>query len=171
MTEGPHTNGSDRDARGRFADGNPGGPGNPAARRAAKLRHAAQDVIGPEHIGAMMRKAMRMALEGDLAAMRFVMDRVVGRAGEEVREPEPLDIALPPMATAADCNLALQRIIDAIWKGAIDQDTAKLLMVAIQTRFKAIEVNELEERLAKLEATANTVDHGASARGRRPWGA
>jgi len=84
-----------------------------------KLRHSVQEVIGTEYIAAMMRKAMRMALEGNLAAMRFVMDRVVGRAGEEVREPEMLAIDLPPMRAAADCNLALERIIAAIGSGAL----------------------------------------------------
>ena len=34
-------------------------------------------------------------------------------------------------------------------------DRAKLLISAIETRLKAIEVNEMEERLAQLEQTAD----------------
>src|SRR5207248_10793741 len=34
-----------RDARGRFAPGNPGGPGNPFARRVAELRTALLDMV------------------------------------------------------------------------------------------------------------------------------
>ena len=147
-----------RDARGRFGFGNHGGPGNPGARQAAKLRQTAQAVITPEHIAAMMRKALVMSLQGDLAAMRFVMDRVLGRAGEEVREPETLAVNLPRLCTAADCNLAVERITDAISKGGIEHQTARLLIDAIQTRLRAIEVTELEARLAELEKAAATVD-------------
>ena len=45
----------DRDVRGRFAQGNRGGPGGPR-RRASELRRAAEDAISPEHIQAMIRK-------------------------------------------------------------------------------------------------------------------
>lgn len=140
----------DRDDRGRFAPGNPGGPGG-SRRRAFALRLAAEEAITPEHVAAMIRKATRLGLEGNLAAMRLVFERTCGRAAEAPVDAEPVGITLPRLATAADCNLAIERLVDGICKGSIDRDTAKLLIDAVQARIKAIEVHELEERLAQLE--------------------
>ena len=61
------------------------------------------------------------------------------------------------LRTTEDCNTAIQLLIDGICKGTVDRDVAKLLIDAIETRLKAIEVNELEERLAQLEQTAEHV--------------
>ena len=41
-----------------------------------------------------------------------------------------------------------------ICKGTVDRDMAKLLIDAIQARVKAIELNDLEDRLTQLEQTA-----------------
>ena len=102
----------------------------------------------------MVRKATRMGLEGNLAAMRLVFERTCGRAADSPIEAEPLGVAFPRLQTADDCNTAIQLLIDGICKGTVDHEVAKLLIDAIQTRIKAIEVNELEERLVQLEQTA-----------------
>ncbi len=154
MTDGGETN--DRDERGRFAAGNPGGPGGPR-RRPSELRRAAEEAITPEHVAAMVRKATRLGLEGNLAAMRLVFERTCGRSAQAPPEAEPIDLSIPRLLTAEDCNIAIQRLIDGICSGSIDRDTAKLLIDAIQTRLKAIELNEFEERLAQLEQTTEHV--------------
>ena len=141
----------DRDDGGRFVKGNCGGPGG-ARRRPSELRRAAEDAITPEHIAAMIRKAARMGLEGNLSAMRFVMERTCGRATEAPKVSEPLAVDLPALNTAADCNSAIGALISAVCAGGTDRDLAKLLIDAIQTRLKAIEMNEFEQRLAQLEA-------------------
>lgn len=154
MTDVGENNG--RDERGRFAKGNPGGPGGPR-RRQSELRRAAEDAITTDHVAAMVRKATRMGLEGNLQAMRLVFERTCGRAGDSPVEAEPLGISLPRLRTAADCNAAMELLIDGLCEGVLDRDSAKLLISAIETRLKAIEVNELEERLAQLEQSAEHV--------------
>jgi hypothetical protein len=62
------------------------------------------------------------------------------------------------MRTAVDCDLALERIVDAICKGSINRDTATTLIAAVQARLRAIEVTELEQRLGELEQTAATTE-------------
>lgn len=146
-----------RDDKGRFATGNPGGPGGPR-RRAFTLREAASEVITSEHLQAMLRKAAAMALQGNLSAMRFVFERVCGKAPEAAADTEPLGITLPSMTTAAQCNVALERITQAICAGTLDRDVAKLLIDAVEARLKAIEVHELEARLADLEKSAANVE-------------
>jgi hypothetical protein len=155
VTDG--TSQSDRDAKGRFAAGNTGGPGG-ARKRAFVLKQAAEDAITEEHVGAMIRKAAAMALQGNLSAMRLVLERTSGKAQEAPVEPEPVPIALPRMRTAADCNLAIERVVDGICAGTVERDAARLLIDAIQARLKAIEMNELEERLAQLEKAAERAE-------------
>lgn len=154
MTESGDSNG--RDERGRFASGNVGGPGG-SRRCASDLRRAAEDAISPDHIAAMVRKATRMALEGNLSAMRLVFDRTCGRATEAPAFPEPLSVELPHLRTAEGCNAAIETLIAGICSGETDRDLAKLLLDAIQTRLKAIEVTEFEGRLIQLEQDAQRV--------------
>jgi len=82
------------------------------------------------------------------------LERTCGRAVNAPVESEPLGIALPRLHTAGDCNTAIERLIDGVCRGAVDRDTAKLLIDAVNARIKVIEVNELDERLTQLEQTA-----------------
>ncbi len=148
---------SPRDGNGRFAEGNPGGPGR-AKGRGYELQRAAQDAVTPEHITAMIRKALRMALEGNLGAMRFVAERTLGRAPEAAAAVEPVAFSLPSLRSAADCAVALDRLMAAVSAGTIDLPTAKVMHDLVQTRLRAIEVNEHEARLVELEKAASTVD-------------
>jgi hypothetical protein len=158
---------TDRDTNGRFAPGNRGGPGRPRGR-GDELRQAAEDAVTPEHVGALMRRALRMALEGNLAAMRFVMERVCGRSADAPAQPAAsLELELPRLNTAADCNAALQLIADGIAAGTLDREATKMLTDVIMARLKAIEVGDLEKRLGELEAIADTVEHRGPRRVRR----
>jgi hypothetical protein len=163
MTDSGDSNG--RDSRGRFAVGNSGGPGG-SRRRAFMLRRAVEDAISPEDIDAMIRTAIRLGLEGNVAAIKFVLDRVCGRAAEAPKEAEPVPIPLPKLGTAADCNIAIERLIGGIVEGTVDREAAKLLIDAIQARLRALEATDLEQRLAELESAAGSVDPGHH-RGRR----
>jgi hypothetical protein len=146
VTEGNEQNG--RDSHGRFATGNPGGPGG-ARRRQSELRRAAEEAIDPEHIAAMIRKATRMGLEGDLTAMKIVFERTCGKASEA--PAEPVGVTLSGLRTAQDCNQAIEQVIGGFCRGEVDRDAAKILTDAVLARVRAIEVVELDERLTSLE--------------------
>jgi hypothetical protein len=161
----PNDDKGSRDGKGRFAPGNPGGPGRPRGAR-ERLQAAAEDAITPEHIGAMMRKALVLALQGNLNAMRFVVERVCGRPPDAVGQGLALDMKLPRLRTAADCNAATERLVEGLIKGTVDREAAKVLVDAIQIRIKAIELNDLEQRLADLERTAR--QHTQEANGNQP---
>ena len=150
--------GSDRDQRGRFSPGNPGGPGG-VRRRSSELRRAAEEAITTEHVQAMIRKFTRMALEGNLAAGRLVFE-----TAEAPVEPEPVTIPMPRLRTAADCNVAVERLMDGICAGKVDHDSAKLLLDVVQTRLKAIEMNDLEAKMQEMERTAEAMKNGTFAR-------
>lgn len=146
-----------RDRNGRFTAGNAGGPGGPR-RRAFTLQETAAEAITEEHLQAMLRKAAAMGLQGNLSAMRFVFDRVCGKPPEVRPDAEPLGITLPPMRTAAECNLAVEALVGGICEGKVEREMAKLLIDAVQARLRSLEVHELEERLADLEESAAKVE-------------
>jgi hypothetical protein len=55
------TEASNRSANGRFAAGNPGGPGNPFAGLVASLRQAMLECVSKEDIQSIMKSLVEMA--------------------------------------------------------------------------------------------------------------
>lgn len=105
-----------------------------------------------------MRVALRLALQGNLAALRIVLDRVCGRVPDATTDGAALDIDLPNLSNVANCTTAIDTIAAAITAGTIDHAAAKLLVDVIGLRMKSIEMNDLEARLAELEKAAANVD-------------
>jgi hypothetical protein len=97
-------NGTGRDARGRFAKGNLGGPGNPFARQSAAFRKALCDSVTDDDIQALTRTLLEKARAGDIAAIKLLFAYTIGRPADAVN-PDTLDVdelqcfhrqALPP---------------------------------------------------------------------------
>jgi hypothetical protein len=84
----PSTNGSNggsnHDARGHFAKGNRGGPGNPFAARVGKLRSALLSAIKPSDLQAIVAKLVEQAKSGDVAAAKLILDRAVGKVPSSI---------------------------------------------------------------------------------------
>jgi hypothetical protein len=80
-----------RDAHGRFARGNTGGPGNPFARRVAGLRRALLEAVSEEDLQAIARALVARAREGDTAAAKLLFQYVLGKPAEAV-DPDTLDL-------------------------------------------------------------------------------
>jgi hypothetical protein len=80
---------ADRDADGRFAKGNPGGPGNPYARQVAALRREALAAVTPDDIHAIIAKMIELARAGDVAAAKLVLGYAVGRPAPAPTLPSP----------------------------------------------------------------------------------
>ena len=58
---------------GRFTAGNPGGPGNPYARRVAAMRTQLLDAVDSDGIAEVARAMLAAAKAGDTAAARLVL--------------------------------------------------------------------------------------------------
>ena len=65
---------------GRFAAGNPGGPGNPHAGQVAKLRAVLLDAVTEEDMRTVVGKLVEMAKGGDLKAIELLLNRTLGKA-------------------------------------------------------------------------------------------
>ena len=80
MADQPLGNGANgRDAGGRFTTGNPGGPGNPIAKRTADVKQAFLEAVTADDQRPSARKLVEQAKAGDANAAKIVLDRVLGK--------------------------------------------------------------------------------------------
>ncbi|MFO0846785.1 MAG: hypothetical protein U0797_31210 [Gemmataceae bacterium] len=82
----PKTHPEQRGSNGRFARGNPGGPGNPFARRVAQMRSLALEAVPDEDLTAILKKMVELAKEGDVPAAKLVLQYTLGKP---VSQPHP----------------------------------------------------------------------------------
>ena len=87
ITTEPSTNG--RTAKGQFAKGNPGGPGNPHAKRVAGLRQALLEAVSEDDLRAIAKTLVKKAKGGDLPAIRELLNRVLGKVQDDTEASPP----------------------------------------------------------------------------------
>jgi hypothetical protein len=87
--------GNGRRPDGRFGPGNKLGKGNPLAGRAAQIRAVLLRKLTPKAAGRIADKLIAQASDGDLAAIRELLDRTIGKPGaaEIVERIEALERA------------------------------------------------------------------------------
>jgi len=135
-----------RDRRGRFVKGR---SGNPAGRRPGLRNKATRDAEAmlDGEAAALTRKALDLALDGDAAALRLYLDRVIAP-----RRERPVAFRMPPIAGAADLARAMAALVGAPSQGAITPGEAAQLSHVVETYIRAIEATDLERRLRVVEA-------------------
>jgi hypothetical protein len=80
-----------RDKNGRFAKGNPGGPGNPFSRQLAQMRQVVLQCVSEADLRDIVAQVVQKAKQGDLAAARLVLSYAVGKP-QPAPEPDRLDV-------------------------------------------------------------------------------
>jgi hypothetical protein len=84
-------NDSGRNAQGRFAKGNLGGPGNPFARKVAALQAALIGSVTEEDMRSIAEQLVVSARMGDLGAVKLLFQYVLGKPAAAV-DPDTLDL-------------------------------------------------------------------------------
>jgi len=131
---------------GRFRPGESGNPGGrPKGRRNKKTRLAEALLEG--EADALTRVAIERALAGDINALRLCLERLV-----PVPRSRRVRIGLPPDMVAADeVTAALATTLKAMAAGRIAPDEAATVAQVLDAQRRAIETQELERRLVRLE--------------------
>jgi hypothetical protein len=112
---GPNGRGAHgRDQAGRFAKGNPGGPGNPHARRTAEIRATLISTVSDEDLQDIVRALVGKAKAGDVVAAREVLDRILGKATTPITVGEAEDTGDYASGYPAASIAALQAHIDRL---------------------------------------------------------
>jgi len=108
-----------------------------------------------------------MALAGDQAGLRLCLDRTVAP-----RRERAVELALPPIHSAADILGAIKVVAGAVGRGAITPGEGFALSQMIEAFLRAIDASDFENRLQDLERrqAAAPSDHYVPAVG-RGWGA
>ncbi|MBN8827960.1 MAG: hypothetical protein J0H68_04570 [Sphingobacteriia bacterium] len=126
-----------------------GGPSpNPFGRPKGsqnKATMAVQQLLDDEGEG-IARKAIELALGGDITAIKCVLERIVPPA-----KSKPITIDLPEVSSVQDTLIATSKVISEVSSGNITPQDG-LLMVGLLEKFaKTLEVSDLEKRISSLE--------------------
>jgi hypothetical protein len=160
-----------RDARGRFAPGNPGGPGNPFARQTAQLRKVLLEVVTPEEMRQVAFTLLLRAKTGNLPAIKLLLQYVIGKPAEGV-DPDRLEVEEWKLAQESKVNVA--EMHDTVQQ--LPAETANVIVrharpAAAEANYVRVVEDELEAmdredaQRARLEgAEANGGDGEASPR-------
>src|SRR5204862_2842231 len=79
-----------RETNGRWAKGNPGGPGNPFARRVAKLRQVIINRLTEEDLLAITEALLAKAKQGSVGAAKLLLAYGIGKPAS-APDPDRLD--------------------------------------------------------------------------------
>jgi hypothetical protein len=131
-----------------FKKGESGNPhGRPPGTR-NKTTLAALSLIEDEgeHL---TRKAIELALDGDLQALKLCMERLTPPAKERPLEA----IKIPPLSDQRSVLKALDAIANKLSQGALLPTEASSICKVLEQYRKHFETTELTERLEALEKT------------------
>lgn len=94
----------------------------------------------------MTRKAVELALDGNLAALRLCLERLL-----PPRKERPLAITLPKVGAADDLPKLTAALLSAVGCGELTPGEAAALSALVANHGKALELTELEKRITVLE--------------------
>jgi Family of unknown function (DUF5681) len=125
--------------------------GNPAGRPRGSRNRATLLMEGllADDAEAVGRKAIAMAKQGNMAAIRLCMDRLA-----PARKGEPVAFELPPLDKPADSVAAAAEIVAGVAAGELTPSEAAELAKVVDVYVRAIATTAFDERLTKLEQTA-----------------
>src|SRR5262245_29615640 len=126
-----------------------GESGNPAGRPRGSRNRATllMESLLADDAEAIGRKAIEMAKQGDMAAIRLCMDRL-----SPARKGEPVAFELPPLDKPADSVAAAATIVAAVAAGEPTTSEGPGPCNVIRVFVPAIATKAFDERLTKLEA-------------------
>ena len=95
----------------------------------------------------LTRKAIELAQGGDTVALRLCLERIY-----PVRKGRLINLGLPKVESARDVLKAIASTISAVAEGEITPEEGSLVAGLLETKRKAIETLDIEDRLTRLES-------------------
>jgi len=135
---------------GRFPKGRSGNPkGKPKGAR-NRTTVIAQTLLEGE-AEALVKKVVRLALDGDLTCLRICIERLV-----PPKRDAPIDIDLPEIGAVADIPKLFAVLTAKLRDGGITPSEARALIDLTEAIRRLFEVTELEHRIGTLEEKAKS---------------
>jgi Family of unknown function (DUF5681) len=129
-----------------------GQSGNPAGRPRGIVNRAtalAQNLLS-ERVEGIARKVIELAEEGDMAAIRVCMERLVPPI-----KHQPVAVELPPIEKPADSVEAMTSIAAAVAAGDLTAAEAAELAKVVDVYVRALDSKGFDDRLSALEKEIN----------------
>ena len=126
----------------------PGQSGNPEGRPKGsrnKTTLAVERLLDGEG-ETLTRKAIELAKEGDLVALRLCLDRVY-----PIRRDRPVTFALPTIESPEQAANAMAAVLSAVAGGELTPMEASEIAKLVDVYVRSVETNELSKRLERLE--------------------
>jgi hypothetical protein len=126
----------------------PGVSGNPAGRPPGARNKATvlAEKLMSDDAEAVTRAVIEAAKGGDMVAARIVLDRIV-----PPRRGRPVLLELGATETSRDVSAILSALVTTMAAGEITPEEAATAASVIESKRRAIETVEIEERLKRLE--------------------
>jgi hypothetical protein len=125
--------------------GNPSGKPKGTRHKATQLAEALLDGQTEE----LIKKCVEMAMDGDGAAMKLCLDRLI-----PPRKDRPVSLELPQIENMDDATCAMAVIANAVSDSSITPLEGQVLSSMIENYRKTVETIELEKRIGELERKA-----------------
>ncbi|CAE6946299.1 hypothetical protein R69608_05540 [Paraburkholderia nemoris] len=123
-----------------------GQSGNPAGKpRGAKDKRTALRELLQPRAAELVEKAVTLALAGDTTALRICIDRIIPTIKAK---DAPISIS----GLSGSLAEQGQAVLSAMAAGIITPDESNAVMQAIAAQVRIVEADELEKRIAALEA-------------------
>jgi Family of unknown function (DUF5681) len=122
--------------------------GNPAGRTPGCRNQATRtaEALLDGEVAALTRKAVALALDGDVTAMRLCLERVIAP-----RRGRPVQLDLPPITKVADITDTMAALTAAVAAGDITPGEAVEVAKVVDLYVRAIEAVDFDRRLKMLE--------------------
>src|SRR3954453_9068287 len=141
--------------RGRpFQPGNKCGRGRPRGSR--NKRTIQWEEMLSEHGEALLKKCVVMALQGDRAALRLCMERLVPPCKQS-----PAQFPLPSIKSAAELARAQAAVVEAFSRGQLTGSHAETISELLDKYRHSLETEQLEARLQALEERGRGTEHAS----------
>jgi hypothetical protein len=107
-----------------------------------------------DHGEALVKKCVVMALQGDMAALRLCMERLVAPCKQS-----PAQFRLPSISTAAELVQAQAAILDGFSRGQLAPSHAETMSDLLDKHRRLLETEQMEARLQALEQRGTGSEH------------
>jgi hypothetical protein len=130
---------------------NPGNPGRPPGSKNKITQIVEQLAEGQAQ--QLIQKVIEQAQAGDVSCLKMMLDRLW-----PPRKGQPVNVVMPPINTSQDLFAAIASIWTAIREGHLTPDEASALSVVVDRSIQAIELHDIEKRIAALEQARDKRD-------------
>ncbi len=123
----------------------PGKSGNPGGRpKGSKDKRTALRELLQPHAEALVKKAVAMAKQGDVSALKMCLDRLIPAY-------KPHDATVVLNEFGGSLTEQGQLILTTMASGTISPENASNILHALAIQARIVEVNDLENRIKQLE--------------------